>query len=243
MRPPDGDAASTLSASGAAGASGPAAATDGAGRSVRDMGDVPNPGRDQQGRDDQGHARHPEHHRGLAGDRRGDPADGRSDHEAAHLGGPVVPERLALALGRVRVHEIAPGSGVVDGGAQARERPERDERDGPDDQQRQDGDACRQHQPDHHHPLARGPVRHPPEDRLPHQPGRRPGGHDDAERGQVDAVPGEVDREDRQERTEAEPDGALGDEERQDRAPAVEPGVETVRHEVTCMRRIREPQS
>ena len=58
-------------------------------------------------------------------------ADGRPQHEPAHLRRAVEPERLALALGRVGVDEVAAGGGVVDGGREPGERAQHDERDGP----------------------------------------------------------------------------------------------------------------
>jgi hypothetical protein len=185
---------------------------------------------DQHGRDDGGRGGHPEHHGRLTGDGRGDPADGRADHQAAHLCRPVEPERLALALRRVGIDEVAPRCRVVDRGRQAGQRPGRDEGQGADREQGHHGERGRQQQPDDHHQLPRGPVGNPAEHRFADQPSRRPGGDDHAQRGQVDTVPGEVDRQDRQQRAEADPDGSLGDEQREDRAPGAKPGPGTFDH-------------
>jgi hypothetical protein len=53
--------------------------------------------------------------------------------------------------------------------------------------------------------------------------GRRPGGDDKPERRQVDALLLEVERQDREQRAEPEPHDELGDQQRDDRAPAIEP--------------------
>ena len=61
-----------------------------------------------------------------------------------------------------------------------------------------------------HQRLARGPVGDPAEDRLGDEAGRRPGGDDQPEGREVDPPRREVERQDRQERAEAEPDDELG---------------------------------
>ena len=73
-----------------------------------------------------------------------------------------------------------------------------------------------------------GAIREPAEDRLADQSRGRPRGHDDPEGRHVDAVLGEVERQDGQDG--AEPARSqLRDEERQDRAPPLEPAGESRR--------------
>ncbi len=91
---------------------------------------------DDHGGHDDSEPGHPEHDRGLARDRGRDAADRRADHEPAHLRRAVQPEQLAVALGRVRVHEVATRGRVVDGGRQPRQGPQRDEGERPDHEQR-----------------------------------------------------------------------------------------------------------
>ena len=61
---------------------------------------------------------------------------------------------------------------------------------------------------------ALGAVGQPAEDRLADETGGRPGGDDEAERGQVDALLGEVQRQDRQQAAEPQPHDELGGEQR-----------------------------
>ena len=82
--------------------------------------------------------------------------------------------------------------------------------------------------PDDHQRDARGAVGQPAEDRFADEARRRPGRDDEAQRREVDALLGEVERQDGQQPAEAEPHDELGDEERQDAAPLVEPEREAV---------------
>ena len=83
--------------------------------------------------------------------------------------------------------------------------------------------------PGDHQRHARRPVGEPAEDRLADESGGGPRRDDDAEERQVDALIGEVQRQDGQQRPEAEPHDELGEQQREDPAPAVEPGVQAVR--------------
>ena len=76
---------------------------------------------------------------------------------------------------------------------------------------------------DDHQRDARRPVGEPAEDRLADEAGRRPGGDDDPEEREVDALLREVQGQDRQQRPEAEPDDELGEQQRDDVAPALGP--------------------
>src|SRR6185503_12098404 len=75
-----------------------------------------------------------------------------------------------------------------------------------------------------------GAVGEPAEDRLADESGRRPRRDHQTERAEVDPLLREVDRQDGQQPPEAEPHDELGDEQREDRAPAVDPGAESVEH-------------
>ena len=190
--------------------------------------------RDQDGHQDRGHqqrdAGHPEHDRGLARDRRQHTADRRPEHEAAGLRGAIEAEGLALAFRRVRVDEVGASGRVVHRRRHPRARPQDDERHGANDEQGQDREHRGQHQaPDHHRPPG-DPIRQPTEERFADQASGRPCRDHDTQGGQVHAVLGEVDRQDREQRTEAEPDGGLGEEERQDRPPLGQPGTEASVH-------------
>ena len=67
------------------------------------------------------------------------------------------------------------------------------------------------------------PVGQVAEDRLRDQLGQRPGRDDQPQEGGVDPVADEVERQDREERPEADEHRELGHEDRQERRPAVEP--------------------
>ena len=77
-------------------------------------------------------------------------------------------------------------------------------------------------QPDDHQRDARRPIGQPAEERLADEPGGRPRRDDDAEQREIDALLGEVERQDRQQRPEPEPHDELGEQQRDDVAPALE---------------------
>ena len=159
-----------------------------------------------------------------AAERRGtQPTEGRAQQEAAHLRCAVQPEGLATPFGRGRVRDVATGSRVVDRRGQALEAAEGDERTRPDERERQElEDPCPDVADDHERNPS-GVIGEPPEDRLADEAGCRPRGDDDAQGPEIDAVLGEVEGHDRQQRAEAEPDDELGDEEREDRRPGRQP--------------------
>ena len=132
------------------------------------------------------------------------------EHQAAHLRGAVQAEQLAVPLGRVGVDEVAAGGRVVHRRRRGRRAPGATmNAAGPTMNSGATANTAASEQADDHHRLARTAVGDPAEQRLAQQPGGRPRRDDDAERRQVHAVGREVDRQDRQERAEADPDGAL----------------------------------
>jgi hypothetical protein len=147
--------------------------------------------------------------------------DRGTEQEPAHLGRAVQPERLAVALGRRRIGEEARAPPGRRSAAPSPEAP------------RSTTNAAApvntsgrpRTDPSRRSPMtisgrARRAVGQPAEDRLADEAGRRPGGDDHAERGQVDALLGEVQRQHRQQAAEPQPDDELGHEQRQDRRPS-----------------------
>ena len=155
--------------------------------------------------------------------------DRRPEQQPAHLHGAIQAERLTAALGRRRVRQVAAGGRVVQRRRQPGACAQDDERGRSGEGQRQDAEQPGREQPGDHQRHARGPVGKPAEDRLADESGGGPRRDDDAEQRQVDALIGEVQRQDGQQRSEAEPHDELGEQQRQDPAPAVEPGVQTSR--------------
>ena len=153
--------------------------------------------------------------------------DGRTQEQAAHLGRAVQPERLAALARWRRVGQVAAGGGVVDRGTQPGPGAEQDEGQRRGQHQRERPEHPGRHEADGHHRHAAGAVGDPAEDRFADEPGGRPGRDDEAERGQVDALLREVDRQDREQATEPEPHDEFGHEQRGDGTPLVEPGSET----------------
>ena len=142
--------------------------------------------------------------------------DRRPDQQPAHLHRAVQPECLASPLRRRRIGQVAARGRVVQRGRQPGPGAQEDERQRADEDERQQAEHAGRDQPDDHQRHPRGPVREPAEDRLADEPGSRPRRDDDAEQRQVDALLGEVDRQDRQQRTEPEPHDELAGEERDD---------------------------
>jgi hypothetical protein len=159
-----------------------------------------------------------------ADERRPEATDRRSEEDPTHLGRVVEAEDLARPPGRRRVVEVAAGRRVVHRRPETGQSPQGDEGDGRrEDRHRTDRRPGHDQSEDHErHPG--GAVRERAEERLREQPRRGPGGDDDPEQGDVDAVLGEVERHDREERPEPRPEDELGGEERQDAAPAGKPG-------------------
>ena len=150
--------------------------------------------------------------------------DRRADEQAAHLRRGVQAERLAPALWRGGIGQVAARGRVVHRGRDPGQAAQDDERERPDQEQRQDLEEGRQEEAQHHQRDACRPVREPAEDRLEDEPGDRPGRDDDAEGREVDPLLVEIERQDRQQTTEAEPDDEFGGEQWQDRGPPIEPG-------------------
>ena len=178
------------------------------------------PERDADRRDDRGDRAEHEHERDATELGRPERADRRAEEQAAHLGRPVQPERLAAPVRWRGVGQEAAGGGVVDRRAQTGAGAQQHEGECPGQDQRQRPEDARHHQPDDHERHALRPVGQPAEDGFADQPRRRPRGDDDTERREVDALLDEVQREDRQQATEPEPDDEFGDEQRQDRRPS-----------------------
>ncbi len=142
-----------------------------------------------------------------------DGGDGRTDRgpqqEARHLRGAVEPERLAATISRRGVQEEAARGGVVERGGEAGEGPKDEEGGGSLDEEgkgREDG------APDERDDHERGALRavgETAEERLGDQTRGRPCRDDDAEGRNVDAPGRHVQRQDRQENPEAEPDNEL----------------------------------
>ncbi len=177
-------------------------------RDVR-RGDEPGDGREDE--------REPEAEHG-----RTEAAQRRADEEAAHLRRPVDAERLAV-LGVVgRVDDEAPCRRVVHRRAEPRDEAGEEERGRPDEHQGKDGRDGRDGEADDHERDAGRPVRQPAEERLRDEARGRPRGDDEAERHRVHAVVAHVERQDRDDRTEADPHDRLGGEEREDGPPAGE---------------------
>ncbi len=153
-----------------------------------------------------------------------DRPDRRAEQQPAHLGRPVEPERLTVTLRWRRVRQVPAGRRIVDRGGQPDRRPQDEEGERPGDRQRQDREHAGQQEPGHHQRDSGGPVGEPAEDGLADEPGGRPGGDHQPERGEIDALLGEIERQDRQEAAEAEPHDELGEQERRDAAPARTPG-------------------
>ena len=178
---------------------------------------------DRGGRDERCHAAEHEDEPVAAHEGGAERADRGPEQQPAHLRRAVQAEGLA-APGRFgRVGEEAPGGGVVRGRGQPGRSPQQDERErsGQDQGEGREDAGC--DEPDHHDRHPRGAVGQPPECRFAHEPRRRPGGDDQPERRQVDALLLEVERQDREQRAEPEPHDELGGEQRDDRAPAIEP--------------------
>ena len=81
--------------------------------------------------------------------------------------------------------------------------------------------------PMHHLRLARMSVGPPAAERLEDELGDGPTGDDDTERGGIDALLLHEQRQDRQQRAEAEHDDELGHEDGQQRTPSLEPCRDT----------------
>ena len=159
----------------------------------------------------------------AAHERGAERADRRPEQQPAHLRRAVQAEGLA-APGRFgRVGEEAACGGVVRGRGQPGRSPQQDERErsGQDQGKGREDAGC--DEPDHHDRHPRGAVGQPAECRFAHETRRRPGGDHQPERRQVDALLLEVERQDREQRAEPEPHDELGSEQRDDRAPAIEP--------------------
>ena len=182
---------------------------------------------DRDGRQERRHATEHEDERDPAEPLGPERADRRTEQQPAHLDRAVQPERLAASLRRRRVGQVAARGRVVGRGRETGPGAQEEERERPGEDQRQHAEHTGRDEADDHQRDARGPVGQPAEDRFADEPGRRPGRDDEAEEGEVHALFGEVDGQDRQERAEAEPDDELGQEERDDVAPALGPGGET----------------
>ncbi len=152
--------------------------------------------------------------------------DGRPEQQPAHLGRAVQPERLSAAFRWRRIGQVAAGGRVIGRGRQAGTSAQEQERQRSCEYERQDAEDPGRDQPDHHQWDTGGPVRQPAEDGLADQARRRPGRDDEAEKGEIDALLGEIQRQDGQQGPESEPHDELRQKERDDIAPALEPEVE-----------------
>ena len=103
------------------------------------------------------------------------------EQQPAHLHRAVQPERLASPLRRRRIGQVAARGRVVERGRQPGPGAQQDERQRPGEDERQRGEHPGRDQPDDHQRHARRPVGQPAEDRLAHEPGRRPRRDDEAE--------------------------------------------------------------
>ena len=159
-------------------------------------------------------------------DRRSDAADRRPEQKTGHLRRAIQAERFTLPVRRGRVDEEAPGSGVVGGGGEPLEGAQDDERGRARGEQREREERRVDEQCRDHDRLARRPVGDPAEHRLGDEARRRPGGDDQPEGRHIDPARGQIERQDRQERAEPEPDHEFREEQRQDRLPAGQPGGE-----------------
>jgi hypothetical protein len=132
----------------------------------------------------------------------------------------------APSFRRRGVGQVAARGGVVDGRRQADDRAEDDEREWTGDREWQDREDPGEDEADDHQRYPLGSVGQPAEGWLPDQPSRGPGSDHDPEGRKVNALIGEVEREHRQQATEAEPDDELGEQQRSDAAPSRAPGGE-----------------
>ncbi len=150
--------------------------------------------------------------------------DRRTDEQAAHLRRPIEAERLAATLRRRGVGQVATGRRVVHRRGDAGRTAQDDEREWADQEERQKLEDPGQQQATDHPRDTGGPVRKPAEDGLCDETSDRPRGDDEAERGQVQTLFDEVERQDGDQATEPQPHDELGGQERDDIAPLVEPG-------------------
>ena len=181
--------------------------------------------RDGEGRHERGDRAEDEDEADAAEPVGAERADRGTEQQAAHLGRAVQPERLAAALRRRRVGQVAARRGVVDRRAEpgSRRAAARNGR----APVKTRGSAPRT--PVTSSPMTISgtrPVRSASQPKIGSrdEPRGRPCRDDQPERREVEALLGEVQRQHREEPAEPEPHDELGHQERQDVAPAVEPG-------------------
>ena len=151
-------------------------------------------------------------------------ADRRAEQQPAHLRGSVQAEGLPAPVRRGRVGQEATRGRVVDGGTKPGSGAQQDEGQGPGEDQRQRPEHAGRDEADDHQRDSLGPVGEPAEDRLADETRGGPCGDDDAKGRKVDPLLREVERQDREQAPEPQPDHELGDEERRDATPSFEPG-------------------
>ena len=156
-----------------------------------------------------------------------DGPEGGPEQEPTHRRSAVEAERRAALVGGRGVEDVGARGRVVGGRGEAGESARQHEGRNPGDHERhRDHDGRHQEAAQHQDPLVAA-IGEPAEDRLAHEPRGRPGSDDPAQRRDVDSLLAQVERHDREERAEAQPEDRLGEQDGEDRKPPGEPPAET----------------